>query len=243
MKKWIALLLAVMLTLSLAACAEEEEPASNRREKRSKAEITEEATEEITEEVTEEATEEVTEEVTEPEENPIIGIVDGQNYQNVALGIGCAFDTSWEIATPEEVAELMGFAADVIDMEDQIEKLGTYCDLYAVSYSGANVNLTIQKENLVSLTVSDEELMESISATIVEPFESIGMTDIETEISTVKFVGRRCYVLNITGTLQGYPFCEKVVLYRQNGYMASITVAAGDFDVCDEAFEMFYSLD
>ena len=240
MKKLMALLLALVMLLSFAACVEEdEEPTSRRRPKK---ETTTEVTEDTTE--PEETTEEPTEEETEPEktEDDVFGMVDGQTYENAYFGFGVTLDRTWTIATAEETAEMMGVSAEVMGLDEQLVQ-GTYCDFYAITGVGDAMNIMLEKESLRSRVSSDEDILKNSSEVLVSQFESMGVENLETELTTMTFAGRECNAVYIRGSIYGVSLCEIGVLWRDGGYMAFVAAASREMDTCEEVLSQFCSLD
>lgn len=243
MKKLLALLLALVMILSLVACAEEEED-SIRRDRKNKEQTTEGTEEETEPEETEEETEEVTEEETEPEEteDAPFGTVDGQVYENAYMGFGVKLDRNWVIATAEEAAEVVGMGAQFMGVDEQLSQ-GTYCDLYAMTADNTALNIMLQKESLYTKIYKDEQILEVSAEIIVSQFESIGMSDVQVELTTATFAGRQCAAMGISGSMSGITLVETMILWREGDYMATITVGGRDAAACGETMELFYALD
>ena len=239
MKRLIALLLALVLALSLVACAEEEEPTSRRRRKTK--ETTTEVTEEPTEETQEETTEEPTEEETEPEEDETpYGVCNGRVYENTYFGFGVLLDNSWVIATPEETARLMGIGAEAMGLED-LPQMPLY-DFFAMNGSGESVNVTIQPESIFTRVYDDTEFMEASADATAAQLEGVGAEDVQTEIIELEFAGRKCAAMSIFYNLQGMELHQTLLLWRGEDHMALIAVSVKDAENAADIMRCFYEI-
>lgn len=243
MKKLLALLLAFVLTLSLVACAQEEE-ASIRRSRSKKDDTSEtetapEETQEVTEEETEEETEEVTEEVVDEAE--IYGVTNGRVYENAFFGIGILLDQSWVYATPEEAAEILGMGAEFMGVED-LPNAVQY-DFLAMNAQSESVNVGIQKESFFTKRLSDEEFFEASLEVTVGQLEAAGMKDVACEVVELELAGEKRSAMTLRGTIFNVTLYETMVLIRQDGYMAMITITVKDEAKTAQLLDAFYSLD
>lgn len=244
MKKILALLLALVMLLSFAACEADDDSASRRsRRKSSSSETTDEVAADTTAE-TEEETEEPTEEETEPveEDEEIIGTISGNTYENEYFGIGVELDKSWVVATHEEAAQILGLTSEYMGVDKLMETSGVFCDLYAMNGSGANVNIMLQKETFLTKNKSDEEYVEFALQASLGTLEQAGFSNIETEIGTMTFAGETYCTVSLSATINGNPVYETMVFIRKNGYMVNITSASNTQGAEVETLELFYKV-
>lgn len=121
MKKWIALVLSVLMILSLASCAV------------SPAEVADEVND-LVEDVKEEIAPKM-----------VRGTVEGEVYTNTTAGLKFTKPAAWVYSTDEELAALMDAGAEVVgieDLEEALEDTGTVYDMMATDpTTGTNVNI------------------------------------------------------------------------------------------------------
>ena len=167
----------------------------------------------------------------EPEE--VLGKVDSHHYSNLFLGIEADFDDGWYILSREETAETMGLAADLSSDEDVAELLrnsGTTIDLYAMSLNGNGDNVNLQLYNLLtsmgigSLGLTEDEFYEAgMSDGIVEGLKSVGVENIQFDKQPYEFAGEEHVSVLVTGTFNGVPLYERMVLIKNGNYVATVT--------------------
>lgn len=226
MKRLIALLLALVLALSLVACAEEEEPTSRRRKKNK--ETTTEVTEEPTEETQEETTEEPTEEETEPEEEEVSpeGVFDGDRYESAYFGFVCQLPEDWEFMPDKDITKQYGTPTTIAEM-------GAYGIIYDMVAAGlgysdrgftANVSVLIQSENFLSKSLSDEKYAEASMEGGIASLENVGATNIESQITTWELAGRERITLILTSDVQGFHVYQAMIFIRDGEYTGAVTI-------------------
>ena len=107
---------------------------------------TEAAASEVAE--TEAAETEAAETVSEEEAIAALGHVDGNVYTNETFGLNFEATDEWYIASPEEMAQIQGLAADTVNDEElanQLRESGSIYDFYAQNTeNSANINIIIQ---------------------------------------------------------------------------------------------------
>ena len=101
MKKWIALLLAALLVMSLAACSHST-PAENQNT----------ATEPAADAP---ATDSAAPESTEPEVDFEAGTVENNTYTSSLLGITATLDENWYFLDREEIDQIYGITSEAMD--------------------------------------------------------------------------------------------------------------------------------
>ena len=213
MKKWIALLLAALLVMSLAACSPST-PAENQNT----------ATEPAADAP---ATDSAAPESTEPEVDFEAGTVENNTYTSSLLGITATLDENWYFLDREEIAK-------------KLEDGSTYADMYATDQStGATVNVNIQNVGLTALLVSEEAILEAAEGEVIAALESMGLTDVKYELGTMQFAGKEHACVYITGQINGTTLYETQVCLKNGNYVGSITASTVGGDGTGEILGAF----
>lgn len=232
MKKWIALLLALVMLLSLAACGKEaEKPA------------TPAATE---------APVETTQAVNEG--RPVtLGRVENGVYTNDYIGIGCALDSAWTFKTAEELQELPNQVGELLqDTEYADASLRQFTDMMAENVD-AMLNMNVQytqltlQERLAYMSMDDEALVDMILEdrdSMAAAYAQAGIEDAVLEKTTVNFLGQDCCAIRTSATIQGYPYYMlQVFEYGLGRYGVTITFASFFEDNTASMLDLFYAID
>ena len=229
MRKWIALLLAALLVMSLAACSPST-PAENQNT----------ATEPAADAP---ATDSAAPESTEPEVDFEAGTVENNTYTSSLLGITATLDENWYFLDREEIDQIYGITSEAMDDEEIAKKLedgSTYADMYATDQStGATVNVNIQNVGLTALLVSEEAILEAAEGEVIAALESMGLTDVKYELGTMQFAGKEHACVYITGQINGTTLYETQVCVKNGNYVGSITASTVGGDGTGEILGAF----
>ena len=229
MKKLTAFLIALVLLLSLAACAQEEVLTSHRRADRK---------------IAVKETTEVTEDETQTDESDVDskrGKFDGQTYENTFLGIGCTLDRQWMYATPEEVEQIMaasGSAMGISGLSDE----DVYYDMFAATSEGYQISVTFSKDTYLTKKLSEEELLEASADMLEYYIQSAGYENLQTGIEEFSFLDYDTKVLKVSADAYGRTLCEYIVTFRTQKHIVSITVFAESEEACAQLIDQFYTL-
>ncbi len=240
MKRLFALLLAVVLTVSMTACAVMEdvvqqqtiygkmESDSGKEETRS-GNVGRE-----------------TEGTAEPEVDAAdaIGSYADGTYRNDLLGIQGEFDDTWYVASAEERMEILGVIAEDVTNEDIAEMLrssGAAMDFYAIRDGGYySINIMLEKLNpLQSAIVSEEAYIEAAMKNLPTALESINVVDHEVEVTAVSIGGKDHPAVHVSGKQNGLAFYELQMVIKAGQYMGIITAACYEEDVTSDLMAMF----
>ena len=228
MKKWIAMLLVLVMVLSLAACGKEA-PAG-------KVEAAPETTE------TADAGKPVT-----------LGRIEGGVYTNDYIGIGCELDSTWTFYTAEELQELPNQVGELMqDTEYADAHLRQITDMMAENVD-AMVNMNVQytkmtlQERLAYLKMNDEALVDMILEdrdSMAAAYAQAGIEDAILEKTTVNFLGQERCAIRTVATIQGYPYYMlQVFEYGLGQYGVTITFSSFFEDNTTSMLDLFYALD
>ena len=253
MKRIVALLMALVMVLSLAACGKEAPapvettaPAATA----APAEVVPETTEAVPE--TTEAVPETT--GAADEGRPVtLGRLENGVYINDYIGIGCAMGDGWTFRTAEELQELPGQIQDLLqDTEYSESVLRQITDMMADNADTlTSVNIQYTKlslqERFSYATLSDEELVEVVlqeSASVEDIYAQAGIEGATMEKVTVNFLGQERYAIYTSATIQGYPYYMLQIMdYGLGQYGVTITFSSFFEDNTASALDLFYALD
>lgn len=235
MKKFVSLLLALALLLSLAACGG------------SKAPDAAQGGAAATQEPAPAPTPEPTPEPAPEEDEPVMGVYDPETmaYVNRFLGLGVTLDEDWDVFDEEEIAALYGSVSELVTDEDAkaaLEDTGIVRPFYAQAEDGL-VTLSIVVENLGLLygSLLDEDDYADISEDSILPgMESLGFTGLTLERVTLSFAGGQHTGFKLHGVLQDVDFYETLVCVKAGKNMAVITSGSYLTDVTGDVLDMFY---
>ena len=267
MKKLLALFLVLTLVLSLAACGAEQDedkknesvseeptgaqdiaPSEDDEEIQPSAEtesteVTEESTEEPTEEVTEEATEEATSDGGIL--SGILGKNEGNRYENSFLGIGCELDADWTVYDEEQIAELIGLTADMMDDEsisELIENSGVAYLFMAVTAEGDSVNIILENSGTYGVSASVDSYISASMETLDDALAAAGYDTIHCSTEKVDFAGEERTAIVIEAELYGMKLYEMLVPLVYEDCVAVVTIATLNENNCEALLAEFYAL-
>ena len=168
MKKLAALALALLMTLSLAACGSQKDDQAGGA---------------VTPGVTDDAV-------------PDMGTVSGGTYTNRFAGISCTLDDSWYFYTDEQIDELNGFVRESTSDEElktRLESSSSVQDMYAASTDGLmTINVVFTNMGLLGgSTVTPQDVAELSVEQVPAALESYGFTDVTAQLTTVDFAGQK----------------------------------------------------
>lgn len=186
----------------------------------------------------------------QPEEpESILGVYDETTYvyTNEFAGLGCRMDENWTVLDQEQIAEVMGLASQLVTDEDaknMLENSGTVQPFYALTEEGlVTVNLGIENLGLLYGTLLDEKAYAERGVDQLGPaLESMGMTDVTTEITTMSFAGGNHTAIRLHGAFQGVDFYETLVCVKVNSYIAVVTAGSYLEDKTEAVLDMFYAI-
>ena len=174
-----------------------------------------------------------------------LGTVEGNTYQNEALGYGCTLE-GWTFADSNRLAELNHVAAENVDANllEQIAASDTFMDMYAESADRlANVNVNV--ENIAREgfgDYSEKDYCDAAFPQMAEAMNQMGASDVNVQQSTVYLGWDEHPGMIMTSTIQGVPVFQKQACVKFGDYMASITVTTYNEDNTDSILSLFYKL-
>lgn len=260
MKKRICMtVMAFVMVLSLAACAEkdvqtstnEEVVASTSVEEKTSVEASAEQTSEASvEEVPEASVEEASQdETTVPEKNFAVGIVDNNVYENTYAGVGCSLPEDWIILDQEQMLAYNQLTAESVgdDYAQLVDSLQTAYDMIAINSTNMDtITILFEKlDGLKFLLTEDTYLDATLSQSVtLEALTNMGMEGIEMAKDTISFAGKERQCIKIKGNVAGVmDFYEVLIPVKLSKHFYCMTIASYGEDRSQSTADLFYAIE
>lgn len=246
MKKIIALLLALVLVLSLAACGGTSQPP--------KGTITSNDTQADTPDTKESADSQEAETQPQEENNDFsLGAMQGGTYENAYVGYGCKLDGNWTYKTAEELQDVSGLTQEMFEGTDldisaynQILDMMAECTDPLASINVQYTSLSTQErlahamageEGIIDATLQQKDLL-------ISTYAQAGIEVTSMEKVQVTFCGETRWAIKTVASIQGMGYYI-VQLFDTNIGPYYVTLTLGTFveDNTDTLLNLFYSLD
>ena len=217
MKKLTALALALLMTLSLAACGSQKDDHAGGN---------------VTPGVTGDAV-------------PDMGTVSGGTYTNRFAGISCTLDDSWYFYTDEQIDDATTFTIEQsndANLKEQLKNQNTVQDMYAISSDGM-MSIIVSYENMGLLggkTIVPQDMAEINASQMPAALESYGFTDVTTQLTTVDFAGQKNVPAVAISAMNGDIAMYELLVYLKAGnYSFSVTLCSLTEDVTADMAALF----
>lgn len=176
------------------------------------------------------------------------GSTQDNTYWNETLKIGCTLDENWYFLNEEEILQANSMNVEKLDgkLAEMVKEGGSMIDMFAQNLeTGATVNLVVERLSVVNSLVIDEKKYLDISQpTLDEAMVQMGIEDVEITQESMDFLGQEHQSIVITGSFNGVPVCETMVVVKSGRNMTIITVfSAVDGEVEEVLASFFNSLD
>lgn len=245
MKKWIAVVLALILTLSMTACGGKEPSVSGKVEPSSAETVP------INTGKTESAEEEK-----EPAEGNAVsmGRMEGGTYINEYTGYACDLNSNWTFYSAEELQDLPENVKEMLadtEIGDSMEGVTQFTDMMAENVEKlATVNVLYQKlsmqERLAYSLLDDEQILDEmlkLQDVMIEAYTQMGMEVESLEKTTVTFLGQERTALRTVSSVEGIAqYILQVYDYRLGQYSVTLTATTFGEDNTQWVLDQFYSL-
>ncbi|MGN0629276.1 MAG: hypothetical protein ACI4IW_06575 [Oscillospiraceae bacterium] len=227
MKKIIALLLALIMVLSFAACSKDEPVSDNSANENSQSEVS--------------SSEEQSEEEPEEKLDHIRGSVDGLVYTNSAAEITFTAPEGWTYYTDEQIAALYNLSSEELLPEETaeiLENTDIVYDMYCQNLTtGASVNINFENLGILYGTILDEKSYLELSKTSLgSTLSGSGMELTSCEVVTATVNGKEVSCLDIVINMTDYDIdlYEKIFVKKVGSFMSCITIGALTTEEIDE---------
>lgn len=176
------------------------------------------------------------------------GSTQDNTYWNETLKIGCTLDENWYFLNEEEILQANSMTAEKLDgkLAEMVKEGGSMIDMFAQNLeTGATVNLVVERLSVVNSLVIDEKKYLDISqSTLDEAMAQMGIEDVEITQESMDFLGQEHQSIVITGSFNGVPVCETMVVVKSGRNMTIITVFSAVEGEVEEVLASFFdSLD
>ena len=180
----------------------------------------------------------------------VLGAIEGNVYANELLGIMASFSDDWYVLNEEEIAEAMGYTADMMGddkLAEQLRNYGIVCDLY-VSALDDSGDINIQIEDLgfrygLSLIMSEEDYVKAAAPQVQTALEWMGAENVKITSEKVDFAGGEHQAWLLTGEFDGMMFYERTVMIKAGNYMATVTAFSFSRESAEKMIGMFEAYD
>ena len=173
-----------------------------------------------------------------------LGDIDGKNYENEFIGLGCMLDDEWTFHTEEQMRELNNIAEEILsdDFEEAVANAEIVYDMSA-SHSNQTDSINVNMEKVKASTLAKLDLSENFEAVfdmVKTEYLKLGYTNIEHEIGTVEIDGKEFTAMNITANTQTVTMYQTLIAVKCTGYLANIAITTAGEDRTDAILDRFY---
>ncbi len=240
MKKLLALLMAMLLMLSMAACGGITPPTGT--VSGNQTETNEQAT--PNEDVKDETTEETENET--PDETLSFGSTSGSVYENKALGIGFKAPAGWTFKTKAELAALAGTTAEALggDVEEALKNATAVYDMQAVS-ADLMTNVLVAFENLGvvnGLLVDVDTYIDSAIDQMDSQLAAANAEILKCEKASFTVGGETFSGIKIHMKTSGIDTYQSMLCIKAGNYIGLVNVTTLMTDTTADIFNCFYTV-
>ncbi len=166
------------------------------------------------------------------------------NYINEFCGIKANLGGNWVFYSDEELAELSGLTANILDNEGitaALEAGSVYYDLYASDGDDiCSINITYEYLGpLLGAMLDVDDYIEITVDNLYPAFEELGMDTVDCTLNTVDFAGEERSGIHVTAGVSGFYFYEQIVCLKVGDYICSICIATYGDDYTEYFLDCF----
>ena len=180
------------------------------------------------------------------EEEDSFGLGDAENntYWNETMSIGCTLDENWYFYTREEILELNGMTAEMLDdtLAEAMREAGAMMDMYAMNLvTGATVNVNLERLSLSnSLLVSETSYIKLSEESLCTVLGQMGCENVQVETGTMEFLGKEHACARVSAEISGVQMYETIVVIKTGRTMIVVTSASFYEDITEEVLSCFF---
>ena len=236
MRKFFALLLALCLLFTLAACksspAPSTDPGTSETDSQTPDGESSDSQTPDTDPAGSDTTTPDTPDTDDPSQGGIRGVITDSVYENKMLNLRIKLPSGWIFYNDEQIAEVNNITADMLsgtDAADFIGKNGQLMDMMITDVKGNNANLIIQPKPEGLDRYTDEQIFTLSEESFKSYLSDAGMDLTVYEPLTMNVGGQDRSVLHMILSINGTEIEEYQLRYRNDSdYMGILTVAIQD---------------
>ncbi len=176
-----------------------------------------------------------------PTYDELKGTVSGDVYENEYLGIKFVKPSTWSFSTEEEIAEIAGTTADILEEGgvEEVEVGAEYFDMMAQDgETGNNINCSLR---IVGNTgsVDFDEIIGEIEESILGYGESIGFNYTFSDTEVVTLCGIEFHKFNSTADYLGITFKQAGYVALEKGVLINFNITVMDDSNISDIEAMF----
>lgn len=179
-------------------------------------------------------------------EEDSFGLGDAENntYWNETMSIGCTLDENWYFYTREEILELNGMTAEMLDdtLAEAMREAGAMMDMYAMNLvTGATVNVNLERLSLSnSLLISETGYIKLSEESLCTVLGQMGCEKVQVETGTMEFLGKEHACARVSAEITGVQMYETIVVIKTGRTMIVVTSASFYEDITEEVLSCFF---
>ena len=239
MKRFVSMLLALVLALSMTACGAAGSEAPKGEYKPAEQDQTQDTLPDDT--------------VPEEDNDFSLGTMQGGTYENAYVGYGCTLGGNWTYKTAEELQDITGLTKDIFeeggaDVSNFTQVLDMMAEC-ADPYASININYTAlsAQERVAHRMAGEEGLVDGTlqqKDMLISTYAQAGIEVSAMEKVSVTFCGEERWAIHTTASIQGTPYYILQLFDTNIGpYYVTLTLGAFVEDTTPQLLELFYSLD
>lgn len=165
------------------------------------------------------------------------GTNDGTTYTNAFLGLSCTLGGNWEFYTDRQIESMNKDALEAMGLESSQALENVLTDMIAEnSAADARVEVTVKQ---ISPMINAQFYRDSVAEQKRQEMRSSGMLNIKADNCRIAFQGQVCAGARLSGTSDGTPFYETLVVSRVGDYLFCICAASMGSDTTDQILDSF----
>lgn len=175
-----------------------------------------------------------------------LGVTEGSVYENKYLGLGFKIPDGWSFYDDEKIAEISGITTEYMDddLVEQMKNAEYFYDLYAVSADQQeSVNVIFEKGTVAQIASLDlEEYAETVADGVEETYGTMGFTVVDSDIDEIKIDGKKHTAYFLKTDMNGKMVYQVGFTVKKTNYIVSIAITATSEDGLKDLVEAFYNL-
>lgn len=251
-KKTLAIVLALMLALSLAACGERKDagPVDPQPEATATNEpvLEDDTTTDTPEEPTEPETTDEPATVDEPADESIGGVQTDTTYTNAALGISFTLPEGWRFGTQEEIIASMELGADMImddpeAFKEAVKEQPNFTDVMALDTKGVN-NFNINYSDLSQDALGALMSVETYASAVESEYKNMeAFQGADISVGSHTLAGQTYVTVNLDLTSIGLGMYLRQYLKKLGSdYLTVITITGESMEHVDKIATVFTAI-